>query len=437
MTDTTVQSAGAQPLQQRYTAVAIGLHWAIALLILGLIAFGFILDGMEYGPGSPKTALVQIHKSTGITVFLLSLARIIWRLMNPPPAEPPMPQWQKLLAAAVHIFLYVLIIAMPLTGWIMASASTAHDTRFFGTLDVSLPGFSGMSAEERKGIDEAFHTVHGNLAWFMIGFLSLHVAGALKHQLVDRDGLLARIAPGLFGRTAGPPDNGHGAIWAFGAAALVFAAIAGASMMSASQSASAGAETGAATTGNEPGRFVSNSPAPTWTVDSAQSSIKFKGAYVGRPFEGSFKTWDAAIQFDPAKPEDARIRVVIHLTDPATRASNIDAGDPYFNENVTQGDWFDVAKHPEAVFEVNQGVFKDSETAYEATGILTVKGVANPVRLKFTLEINGATAKMHGATTLQRLALGLGKDTLAAAKGDEEWVADAVAVTVDVVATKQ
>ncbi len=408
--------------QQRYTSVAIALHWAIALLIAGMIAFGWILEDMAGGPGSPKVSLIQVHKSVGISILLLSVARIVWRLMNPPPPEPPMPQWQKLLATSVHILLYVLMIAMPLSGWIMASASTAHDTRFFGTLEVSLPGFAGMDAEARKPIEEGFHSVHGNLAWVIIAMLALHIAGAVKHQFIDKDGLLARMAPGLFGRTAGPPAGGKGALWAFGGAVVVFAAVAGASLLS------AGAPATASLMG-EP-QLVKNSPAGNWAVDAAQSSIKFKGGYMGRPFEGRFGKWDAAIQFDPAKPADARIRVAIPT-------ASADAGDPYFNENITQGDWFDAQKHPEAVFEVTQGVEKKSETQYEAAGVLTLKGQAYPVRLPFTLNISGATAKMHGEVTLKRLDLGVGRDTLAEAKGDEEWVQDDVAVVIDVVATRQ
>jgi cytochrome b561/polyisoprenoid-binding protein YceI len=413
----------AQPApQQRYTAVAIALHWIIAVLIIGMLVFGFILDGMDYGPGSPKMALVQIHKSIGITILLLSVARLIWRLMNPPPPEPPMPQWQKLLATTVHVFLYVLIIAMPLSGWIMASASIAHDTRFFGTLEVSLPGFSGMPTDDRNAIDDLFHNVHFQLAWVIIVLLGLHLAGALKHQFIDKDGLIARMLPGIAGRTSGPPDNGHGALWAFGAAALLFAVVAGSSLLGGAPAATA--------TGPEQVGPSQASPAPAWTVDPAQSSIKFRSAYMGRAFEGSFRKWDATIQFDPAKPQDARIRVVIPT-------NSITTGQAYFDENVTQGDWFDVTKHKEAVFEVNEGVFKDSETQYEATGILTVKGVRYPVRLPFSLEISGATAKMHGETTLLRLDLGLGRDTRDKANGDEEWVQNEVAVVVDIVATRQ
>jgi cytochrome b561 len=412
----------ALPQQQRYTAVAIALHWLIAAGIVGMIALGWIMDDV---PDAQAYSLIQLHKSFGITILLLSVARVVWRLMNPPPPEPPMPGWQRALALFVHVGLYVLIIAMPLTGWIMASASSDAPTRYFGLVDARLPGIPGLPAEARDGIEDGFEFAHSNLQWVIIAMLALHIAGALKHQFIDRDGLIARMAPGLFGRTAGPPDNGHGLIWAIGAPALIAAIV-----LAATVAPSATTPTATATSIEGQPPVDRSSPAPFWAVDPAQSSIVFRSAYMGRPFEGRFEKWDATIQFDPANPKDARIRVVIPTVSAKT-------GEPYFDDSISQGDWFDSAKHPEAVFEVNEGVFKDSETEYEATGVLTVKGVRYPVRLPFTLEINGANAKMHGETTLQRLDIDIGKDTLAEAKGDEEWVQNDVRVVIDVVATRK
>jgi len=416
--------------QQRYTAIAIALHWAIALLIIGMIAVGWIMDAMPGGPGSPKIAIIQIHKAVGITILMLTIARIIWRVMNPPPAEPPMPKWQSLLASSVHILLYVLMVAMPLTGWIMASAEIdQHDTRYFGTFEMNVPGIPGLPAETREGMADGFEQVHSKLAWVIIGLLVLHVAGAVKHQFIDKDGLLARMAPGLFGRTAGPVDNGQGGIWAFGAAALIFAAIAGVSLSA--PSVGTAPTTPAAEESQTP---VSNAPA--WTVDYEKSAILFRSGYMGQPFEGRFLKWTAQIQLDaaapanPDKPIDGYVRVVIPM-------SSAQTGEPYYDENVGQGDWFDVAKHPEAVFEVTGGVFKDSDTQYEATGILKLKGVDHPVRLPFTLKIDGQTATAHGETTLKRLALGVGSETLTEAKGDAEYVQDDVLIVIDIVATRQ
>jgi cytochrome b561/polyisoprenoid-binding protein YceI len=415
------------PQQQRYTAVAIALHWIIAFSIIGLIAVGWTMGEME--PGPDYFQIVQLHKSFGITVLLLSVARLIWRLMNPPPPEPPMPKWQAFLASAVHVLFYILIIAMPLTGWIMASASSDAPTRYFGLVDIRLPGIPALDAETREGIEEGFEQVHSNLAWVIIGLLVLHVAGALKHQFVDKDGLLARMAPGVFGRTAGPPDNGQGHIWAFGAAALIFAAIAGFSMFSARPN-----EAIAATATEDEQQPAST--APSWTVDYGKSSLKFRASYQGDAFEGTFPDWTAQIQLDtaaapnPDTPIDGYIRVSIPM-------AKVSTGEPYFDESVTQGDWFDVSKHPEAVFEVTGGVYKLSDTQYEATGVLKLKGVDHPVRLPFTLTLDGNTATARGEVTLQRLDLNVGASTPAEAKGDAEWVGNDVAVVIDVTATRQ
>src|SRR5262249_20622129 len=136
--------------QQRYTSVAIALHWLIALGIIGMLCLGFYMEWIRGGPGSPKVELIPLHKSFGITVLVLSVARLAWRLMTPPPPDPPMPAWQKFLANTVHVGLYVLIIAMPISGWILASLSTAHETRFFGTIDVAAAPLANLPDETRK-----------------------------------------------------------------------------------------------------------------------------------------------------------------------------------------------------------------------------------------------------------------------------------------------
>jgi cytochrome b561 len=412
-------------LQQRYTAVAIGLHWVIALMIVSLIGVGWYMGTMP--PGADRFAVMQLHKSFGITVLTLSVARLAWRLMNRPPPEPPMPGWQALLSRTVHVLFYVLIIAMPLTGWIMASASSDAPTKYFGLFDARLPGIPALPLETRDGLEEGFEQVHSNLAWVIVGLLALHVAGALKHQFMDRDGLLARMAPGLFGRTAGPPDNGQGLLWAVGAAALVFATAFVPSLMMERPAVS-----------EEQQQVASNAPA--WVVDPGRSSIVFRFNHMGTAYEGRFPGWTAQINFDPDAPPDletpvdGQVRVVI----PTGR---ITTGEPYFDENVVQGDWFDVSKYPQAVFEVPpDGLYRLSETRYEATGVLRIKGVDHPVRLPFTLSFSGDVATMHGEVDLLRLNLGIGAGTRKdpdPGNADEEWVEDKVTVVVDVVARRQ
>lgn len=439
MTDAATQSAPAATppadtaRQQRYTAVAIALHWIIAFSILGLIAVGWFMETISFDTLEGRAqyqSIVQLHKSFGITVLVLSIARIAWRLMNPPPPEPAMPGWQAFAANAVHVLFYVLMIAMPLSGWVMASASPAFETKYFGLFDARLPVLPTLPLDSREGIENAAASAHSLLAWVIIGLLALHVGAALKHHFVDRDGLLARMAPGLFGRTAGPPDDGQGHIWAFGGAIAVFAAIIGASMALNTPPAA----TGPALAQEEQQPVLSKAPA--WTVDHAKSSLKFRFGYMGTDYEGTFPDWTAQIQLDTdaapnqQTPVDGYVRVAIPL-------AKVSTGQSYFDGNVTQGDWFDVAGNPEAVFEVKGGVFKLSPTEYEATATLTLKGAAHPVRLPFTLAVDGETATMHGEVTLSRLDLGVGKSTLAEARGDEEWVRDSVQVIVDVVATRQ
>jgi cytochrome b561 len=414
--------------QQRYTAVAIALHWLIALAIVGMIALGWYMTGLPTTTTAERGqqfTLFQLHKSIGVTILLLSVARVVWRLMNPPPPEPPMPGWQAGAQKAVHVFLYILIIVMPLSGWIMVSASpTGIDTILYKTVQwPHLPGLSTLPLETRQQLREPLEFVHSKLAWVIIVLLGLHVAGALKHQFIDKDHLLARMWPGLFGRTGGPPRKGKGGLIAFGAAILLFGVVAGAGLIGGANSSSA-----APPPASDAARA---SPAPVWTVDPAKSAIVFKGAYMGRPFQGKFANWTSTIQFDPDKPETARIRVVVKTASAAT-------GEPYFDDSLKEGDWFDISKTPDAVFEVNEGVLKDGPTQYEATGVLTLKGVRYPLRLPFTLEIAGKTAKMHGETSLKRLAMGIGKGTPAEKPaGDAEWVQDDVALVVDVVASRQ
>jgi cytochrome b561 len=427
MTDDAPQPAPipAAPLQQRYTAVAIALHWAIALMIIGLIAVGWIMTSMP--PGPDQFAIIQLHKSFGITVLLLSVARIAWRIMNPPPPEPPMPKWQSLSSKAVHILFYVLIITMPLTGWIMASASGDAPTRYFDLVDIRLPGIASLDPETREGLEEGFEQVHANLAWVIIGLLVLHVAGAVKHHFIDKDGLLARMAPGLFGRTAGPPDDGHGAFWAFGAAALVFAAVVGLSFATATPAATS--PTATAT----PEVF---SKAPVWAVDYGKSKLAFRFNYMGTPYEGTFPEWNAHIQLDADAesnehiPADGYVRVAIPV-------GKLSTGQQYFDDSLGQGDWFDVAKYPEAVFEVKGGIYKLDHRNYEATGVLRIKGQDIPVRLPFTLDVAGTTASMHSEVVLRRLDLGIGGSTPAEAAGDAEWVSNDVTVVIDVIAARQ
>jgi cytochrome b561 len=426
--DLTAASAAAHPEREagtgrvfRYPAVAIALHWLIAFGIIGMIALGWTMG--EIKDRAQAYALIQIHKSIGLTILFLTLARIVWRLMNPPPPEPVMPPLQSFAARAVHIGFYALMILMPLSGWIMVSASpTGITTRYFDlAIFAHLPGLPDLSDATKKSLHEPIEFVHSKLAWVAIGLLVLHVVGALKHQFADKDHLLARMAPGLFGPTAGPATAPRGAIPAAAAAlALLAAGLIGGSLANGSPPPTNDADASQA---------LASASGPAWTVDPARSSVIFRSAYMGRPLEGRFSDWTADIRFDPAKPEEARVRVTFPLASART-------GDDYFDGTLADLDWFAVAKTPNATFDIMTGARHLDGNRYEADGILTLRGASHPVKLPFMLDIAGAEAHMRSDLTLQRLALGVGGATLTEPKGEEEYVANDVGIVIDLVATR-
>jgi len=181
-----------------YPPIAIVLHWLIAAAIVAQV----VLAGRMEGPRTPTSfAVTQLHKSIGVTILLLSLVRLAWRLANPPPPLPAtMARWERELARFVHVGFYVIMIGMPLTGWIMVSASR-NETPFvlFGVAPwFDIPGLHDLAPSARKLWREIGENGHGILAKVVYVLLALHVAGALKHQLFSRDApVLARMAPGV------------------------------------------------------------------------------------------------------------------------------------------------------------------------------------------------------------------------------------------------
>lgn len=181
----------------RYATVAILLHWLIAAAIVLQVV---LANRMEGPKGPTQFAVTQLHKSVGITILVLTLARLGWRLANPPPPLPAtMSEWERRLARLAHVGLYGLMLAIPLTGWIMVSASTRPiPLVLFGVAPFpDVPGMGGLAPAARHLWHEVGETGHGLLVKLLYVLVGLHVAGALKHQLFSRDEpVLARMAPG-------------------------------------------------------------------------------------------------------------------------------------------------------------------------------------------------------------------------------------------------
>jgi cytochrome b561 len=235
-----VSSGAAVGHAERYTRVAILLHWAIAAFILFNLAFGFFME--EYEPPL-KFIIIVAHISAGMTVLGLTVLRIVWRLTHrPPPLSPTLSGWERRLAHAVHIGIYVLMLALPLTGWAMISANPPqnspvaqaqarqYEAAKAAGIDAPPPRVSGHArfwwvtplpsitpisemgrypegVERQYVLHEQMVDAHEIGGWAMIVLLLLHVAGALKHQILDREDQFARMGVGRFRRTnsAAPP----------------------------------------------------------------------------------------------------------------------------------------------------------------------------------------------------------------------------------------
>jgi cytochrome b561 len=171
---------------QRYTGPAIAAHWIVALLILAAWPLGVYMHELPLSP--TKLKLYSYHKWIGITVLLLFVPRILWRITHRPPAPLPMPAWQHRIAEGTHHLLYLLMFLVPLSGWLMSSAK-GFQVVYFGVLP--LPDLVGKS----EGLGDLLKEVHEALNFGLLVLVGLHVAGALKHVIIDKDGTLRRMLP--------------------------------------------------------------------------------------------------------------------------------------------------------------------------------------------------------------------------------------------------
>lgn len=186
------------PEAQRFAGSLIVLHWLIALAVIALLGLGLYMVGLPKGL-PVKATLINLHKSLGLTVFLLVLLRIAVRAVVHRPPLPPMRPWQRAAARTTQGFLYVGMVAMPLTGY-LGSSFNIYGTKFWG---IALPKWGW----DDRGLRELFFGAHEILAYAMIGLIALHIVGVLKHELIDRDGLLGTMLPR---RSKASKDAGRG-----------------------------------------------------------------------------------------------------------------------------------------------------------------------------------------------------------------------------------
>lgn len=183
-------NAASNASNEAYTATAISLHWLIAALMVCGFTLGWVMTSIP-GFTPAKLRYVSWHKWIGVTVFALASLRILWRATHRAPALPPgMPAWQRAGAHLVHVLLYVLMVAIPVTGYLFSSAANVPVV-YLGL--VPLPRLIAPDPT----LKVVFKTAHLILNWGLAALVLAHVGAALKHQWIDRDGLLARMIPWL------------------------------------------------------------------------------------------------------------------------------------------------------------------------------------------------------------------------------------------------
>lgn len=395
--------------KSRYATVAILLHWLIALAIVAQVCIAWRMDGKT----PAAFALIQLHKSIGMTILVLSILRLGWRLTNPPPPEPAgLARWERVLSAIVHWAFYGIMIGMPLTGWLMVStSSTAIPTILFWTVPLAdLPGTDSLAPAAKQIAHEIGEDGHSLLAFGLYGLFVLHVAGALKHQVIDRTPIMARMAPGsvagrwwdlrlvlvvlavagaaAFGTLVRPPHPAMGPPPADEAPAPF--------LPETPTAPAAGAPAAAAPAPATP----APADAVAWKV-APGSTLGFQTSWSGDAVQGRFNSWKADIVFGPDALEKSKVVVTIDMTSAKT-------GDDQRDASLPAGDWFDAAAHPKAVF-IATKFEKKAEGAYVAHGTLSLRGVTKSVDLPFKLKIVGDKAQMSGETSLDRTLFGVGR----------------------------
>ncbi|WP_120632919.1 cytochrome b/b6 domain-containing protein [Ruegeria sp. EL01] len=397
-----------------YGSVTKAFHWLTALLIFTAIPLGWIADNLAhaiYDPTIPTTEadiavasrLFSLHKTVGVTVFFVALARIVWAITQTKPGLLNAENKPEAFAAeTVHWMLYASLVLVPLTGWIHHAAAEGFAPILwpFGQ-NLPLVPKSPYLAEITAGL-------HWLFIWVLVGSLALHIMGALKHHIVDKDSTLRRMLPGQPDAPE-PPKQSHSIAPAIAALTVWLAVLAGGwSIGIFSDHVAAGTETA------ELEEVQSD-----WRVQNGTLSISI--TQLGSPVTGAFSDWTAAITFDD--PSDPGLAGSVEVT---VAIGSLKLGT--VTDQAMGADFFDSGQFPTAQF--TAGLFK-TDTGYEARGPLTIRDKTLDVVLPFALDLQDNSATMLGELELNRLDFDIGAQMPA-----EDSLAFAVNVTVELTATR-
>ena len=408
--------------RERYGRVAQAFHWTIAILFLAQYPLGGIAHRLPRSTSEEVSLVATLfswHKTIGVVVFVLAVLRIAWALANPHPVLLNAEKRAEAFAAAtIHWVLYAAILLIPLTGMAIHWSTTG-----FAPLLIPFPEHIGLIPTSERVADIAV-LLHNVLGKVVLAAIALHVAGALKHHLIDKDATLARMLPWRSPRLPDLPARSGpskaatmGTAW--GSLALVAVAALGFGAASAPER-----DTVAATEATDEVAVVSGDTggADAWAIDHDRSRLGLTITQLGSPVTGAFERWTGDIRFDPDAPDNASIDVSVDLGSLALGTVADQAKGP---------DFLAVETEPRARY-VAEGFEPIGESRYRADGTLTLRGIEKPVPLEFDLAIEGDTARATGTAAIDRLDFEVG----ATGYPDESSVGFGVDVEIEVTATR-
>lgn len=362
----------------RYGDCAILLHWTMAVLIVGLLAFGKYTHTLD-----PTSALyvsfIQLHKSFGIIVLLLAVFRLLWRLAHSPPALPATdPLWQRFAAGATHVLIYLLMLGIPLTGWVMVSASPLNvDTVLFGLVPwPHLPPFPTL--DDRESVAALFHTLHELGGNILIGLLILHIAAALKHHLIDKDHVLRRMLP-----------DWANSIWR---ARLMTVCMAVAALVSGMV-------------------LYANASRSAALVAAGNAEVSFVATVTGNEIPGMFSDASVTATLDETDPAKSLIEARVVTASVTSSDSNVET-------SIKNDDWFAIERFDEAVFVSDAVRAGPDPSSLSVDGTLTIRDKSLAVSFPMSIENTGTDRFAAGEFTVDRRSFDLGIES----QPDDGWV---------------
>lgn len=392
------------PEISQYSLLSQTLHWLVVSLILGQWLSAELAELTD--SRATTLALLALHKSLGMTVLLMAIVRLLYRLSSRQPAYPePLPHWQQNIANILHWALYTLIFALPLSGWLGSSAS-AYSVSWF-----NLFTFPDLVAPDET-LKKLLFGIH-EWCWHLLCILVvIHIAAAIKHHFIDKDKVLAQMSSKL-----------SLAVGTLGI--IVVATIIGNQWLAInSNKVRVNPNTNMINLEEQPAEITSSgllqsSKAHLWKVDYNASYIKFSTRQAGAEFTGRFNQWKTQVALDINEIHQGSIETTIELNSVYTEDQERD-------DTLATPEFFATALYPKATFKADSFNLDPSSNTIHTNSVLEIKGKTYPIDFSFKIEKIDSSSILKGSAKLDRLQLKIGTGEWL----DTSWIDQYVEVNV-------